>query len=101
MFAIPAEEEFAPDGDEGRQRGHREIVGAKQETQRQGGDQGALGIEERKVGEACSGILSEEGNTYRDAGLPGRQVEVQPTQTVNEKEAKAGDLVEAGIVPIG
>lgn len=85
VLFLPPDDELAGYCNKRRQHGYREIIGTKQEAEREGGNHRTLGIEEREVEIAGAGILGELGNTERDDDVPDRNVEVEEEKSI-EKE---------------
>jgi hypothetical protein len=100
VLLLPTKDELTADGDDRGQCRDGEVIGAEQDAERQGRDEGALRIKAWKLGVTCSGILCEQRCSDRDGDLPEAQVEVEPEETVDQQRSQTGDLIEAGIAPV-
>src|SRR5690348_3311106 len=97
VLLLPADDELAGDGNDCRQRGNGQFIGAEKKTEAQGRHERAQRIERRQLTEARSGILGEQRGTERGGNLGNRDIEVQPEQPIQQQRAEAGDLIKAGI----
>jgi len=92
VLAADAEDELAADGQDGGQHGHGDGGRAEQQAKREGGDEGAPGIERPELREGTEGCLRQKGCSDERHGPSGRHVETELQGSVEEQPAESRDL---------
>jgi hypothetical protein len=99
VLAPDAQEELARDGHHCRQHRQPGIIGPEEEAERQAGDERALGVEARKLGERRGGQLGQERRREDGHRAPRMDVEAEPRHAIDEQACQHRDLVQAGVEP--